>query len=167
MTVFRTFSHLNGAEHLVVRKPSLHHEIIGILNECDRSALADGGHRSVDQYHQYLGQKFARRILQLGWFKTSRGFEKERVAMSLCTPSAVESLSLEQIFGSWLWAYSVGIIDVGVKILPVETGRRKRRKTAEKDEFPGSFEGVIGEIKRLGRNSPLVPLLMIGLSLPR
>lgn len=165
MEAFRTFSHFNGAECLAIRKPSLHREIFELLKECHRSVPTDDDARSNVRFLQGFSERFARLAQQLAWRKTSTGLEKEQVAMNLHIPSALERFSLEQILSNRLWSYSVGNIDVGVEILPEKIAKPRLQTRTGKEHSSDNFEKAVAEIKRLGRPGPLVPLLLIGVTL--
>ena len=161
MKHFQEFSHLHGAEYLAVKKLSIHREIIAMLAECHRKTLTRRGIRSNFESFENLSASFAEAALQRAWRKTSTGLEKERVALNCCTPTC----SLEKIVGNWLWDYSVGNIDVGIGILPENKLKQRSPIRAGKEKPIRSFNEVIRAIRRLGRNVPHVPFLLIAIPL--
>lgn len=161
MKHFQEFSHLHGAEYLAVKKASIHREIIGMLAECYQITPKERGARSNMQSLERLGARFSEVALRRAWRETSTGLEKEKVVLSFLGSTC----SFEKVIGNWLWSYSSGKIDVGIGILPANTLRHRQRTRREKEKPILSFNEMIREMKRLGRNVPLVPFLLIAVPL--
>jgi len=158
---FQEFSHLCGAEYLAVRKLSIYREIISMLAECHRSTLMERRVQSNSKSFEIFSEKFSEGALQRAWRETSAGLEKERVALRILTPASF----LENIISNWLWNYSVDNIDVGVGIVPISIARRRHRNNIDKENPTDNFNEVVKEIKRPGRNIPIVPFLLVAVPL--
>jgi len=148
------FSHLHGAEHLAVRKSSIHREIVRMLAESRKRLSAEHNASSNKKLFEALSASFTELALQRAWRETSAGLEKRRVAWCFWTPSS----SIEKILGGWLWGYSAGNIDVGIGILPEKTPRHCSQHRDERDISMFSIDKVI---RGFGRNVPRVPFLLI------
>ncbi|MEX2163786.1 MAG: BglII/BstYI family type II restriction endonuclease [Sulfuricaulis sp.] len=169
MKIVETYSHMNGGEYLSVRKPIIYTEIrdaiacidskSGKFRDTFRKFFDEKGWK-VSCCFCYGGggnlQKVAglslseqRRFLErtgiCNPIKSSMkiGLVKDRVAVE--TPLR-KSLGIQNTLLKQLLFYSSDIIDVGVEILPMKTMERE-----------------VYNILRHGRNSPPVPLLVIGI----
>lgn len=165
MKLIRTFSHLNGEEHLIVNRPTLYRELIGLLRESRLRTLEN----SRNLLRARLLQDFTETVRLLaqmaGWQETAMGFDRERISMSIHIPFGDESLPYGLLFAERLWSYAIDKIDVGVEILPtLERGVARRTKKSTKRPADG-FIGAISTIRRSGRNVPPVPLLLVGITL--
>lgn len=165
MGLIRTFSHLNGEEHLIVNKPALYHELMELLRESRVRALENSRNLSRIQLLQDFIKTLRLQAQTTGWQETTTGFERERITMSIHVPLRDEHLSYGPLFAERLWSYAVGNIDVGVEILPAwKRGTIRRARKFVRQPADG-FSGAVSEIRRSGRNVPPVPLLLVGVSL--
>jgi hypothetical protein len=165
MELVRTFSHLNGEEHLLVNKPALYHELIELLRLSRLRTLENSRNSSGVLLLRDFRQIFHLLAQTAGWQKSATGLERERISMSVHVPLGGETLSFGRLFAEQLWSYAVGNIDVGVEILPAWgygiAGRTKKNLRRPAD----GFSGAVSEIRQFGRNVPPVPLLLLGVSL--
>ena len=158
---FQEYSHLYGAEYLAVRKLSIYREIISMLAECHRRTLTGRRIQLNSKSFEIFSARFSEGALLRAWRETSTGLEKERVALRIWTPTS----SLENIISNWLWNYSVENIDVGVGIIPTSIARRRHRNNVDRENHTDNFKRVVKEIKRFGRNIPIVPFLLVAMPL--
>ena len=162
MHISKTYSHLYAAEYLLVRKPSLYNELTALLTD---AVCARGMHntlRSKRRAFERVRGIFETKARQHRWIATSFGYSKQRVVMAFHLPTDTTAMPFDQVLSARFFDYAMDKIDVGVEILPLAaklagTGSSKQKSTL-------SFEHEVNKITRNSRNTPRVPLLLIGVS---
>ena len=165
MASFRTFSHLNAEEYLLVNRIALYRELL--------KALRTARDRTVDKPKQVSGSRVLSQFTEIfyvlakndGWRNTKTGLEREGVYARIHLPIARGAVSFGPLFGEPLWNYSVHEMDVGVEILPSLVDGVAKRSRRIRGRCADGFHRSVALLRHVGRNVPPVPLLLIGISL--
>lgn len=199
MKVADVYSHFNGLEYLLVRKPALWEEVCSIISQVDLpSARTRRANRTAmiktacsfvpnritcdlsnlfqknnwdrlfkpfanTKFHEreHVDPRLQRRIIGVSSYNQT-DFVKDRVAVEV--QFGKYAFVAFDLFVKHLLFYSGDVIDVGVEILPMkemlqDAGGGRRMSTGI-----AYFEGEVYNILRHGRNSPPVPLLILGIA---
>lgn len=202
MKIYKTYSHLNGEEYLLVHKRNLYDEIRSVINSIDASKYKT----KVSKEKRKVGNKlyspvelnkaFSEKLVALGWagrrrdYYVSDKYEIVKVIESMTfekqkeylisnkepliysfnqTDFVKEGVAIEVQLGKYfavafdlfvkhLSFFNAGVINVGVEIVP------SKELQEQMSSGPPFFEKEVHNILRHGRNSPAVPIIMIGVS---
>ena len=157
MRIVERYSHWNGLEYLLVRKPHLWREIQEAITSVDAAAFTAGA--AQKEMSKAIDGSFSSR----GWEKSGAampndpsrkpGFVKERVAVDVQFGGYPFDLFVKHM------AFFIGdVIDLGVEILPMKALQ------AEMSSGPGYYEGELYNLLRQGRGTPAVPLVVVGVA---
>jgi hypothetical protein len=208
MKIVETYSHLNGEEFLLSRRPKIFQEIKNVIAAVDASKsltkkskektmrgkklyspkrLNAEFHRLFNerrwqesryQYCVTTDRKYLDHIVKLPFEKqreylVSQGIEKP-IKSYKQTDFVKDRIAIEVQFGKYAFVafdlfvkhllfYSGNIIDVGVEILPVKAMAEDPNGGRLMSTGVAYSEGEVYNVLRHGRNSPAVPLLIVGI----
>lgn len=187
MKIVETYSHMNGREYLSLRKPEIYAEIWKTIADVDsrpnvfsetfrksfdekgwkasrcfcygcKDSLQDVAGLSLSEQRRYL-ERTGRRNPIKSFMRM--GLVKNRVAIE--TPSHKSLGTRPDALLKHLLFYSGDMIDVGVEILPVKAMTEDPNGGRLMSTGVAYYEGEVYNILRHGRNSPPVPLVIIGI----
>lgn len=187
MKIVETYSHMNGEEYLSVRKPMIYAEIrktianidfrSDVFNETFRKSFDEQGWKASrcfcygckDNLQDVAGLSLSeqRRYLERSGTHNPvksfmrMGLVKNRVAIE--APLHKSLGARPNALLKHLLFYSNDMIDVSVEILPVKAMAEDPNGGRLMSTGIAYYEGEVYNILRHGRNSPPVPLLVIGI----
>jgi hypothetical protein len=161
MKATETYSHLNGLEYLMVRKPSLWQEVEEVVSlvdatQCRTTTETEEANQAETRYDAgAVNEAFRSLLISRGWEPSAEiGCMRDRVAIELQFGTApTRECSL---FAVTLAFYVGDHIDVGIEILPMKSLQM------EMSSGVPYYEGELYNVIRQGRGVPAVPLLIIG-----
>ena len=183
MRVVERYSHLNGVEFLLVRRPRLWQEVIDVIESIDveeykatasdqksrqRRTLYSPGSMAAAIATEFKASGWRDRLASApsndvrgqagaaGLTDDQSGFAKDRVALEI--QFGKFPFVLHDLFGSPLALFVLDLIDVGVEVLPVKALEAKMASGGP------CFERSRSEIVRSGRGVPAVPLVLLGVA---
>src|SRR3990167_607953 len=187
MKIVETYSHMNGGDYLSLRKPEIYAEIRKTIADVDTrpNAFSETFHKSFDKKGWKASRCFCygckdnlqdvaglslseqRRYLERTGTRNPvksfmrMGLIKSRVAIE--TPLQKSFSTRPDALLKQLLFYSGDMIDVGVEILPMKAMAEDPNGGRLMSTGIAYYEGEVYNILRHGRNSPPVPLLVIGI----
>jgi len=165
MKVVSSHSHLNGEEYLLVHDREAYAEVETVISEVQ----ANSSGRSENEGPQswtILADALRKNLRQRGWADTLGPdrlcLSKGRVAVG--AHFARSTSAPYEPFADHILLYTGDIINVGIEILPVRAMARDTEGGRSLSTGIAYYEGEVYNVMRHGRNSPPVPLLIIGIA---
>lgn len=160
MRIVDRYSHLNGFEYIIVRKPQVWQEIVDVIGQIDAQAYRTQG-SSLAFSSGDLNQRFQEEFDLRGWheYRTSLSqmeLMKDRVALEV--QFGKYSFNAYDLIAKHLAFYVGDVIDVGVEVLPM------KEMSAQMSSGISYYEGELYNVIRQGRGVPAVPLVLIGVA---
>lgn len=201
MKIYKTYSHLNGEEFLLVHKKHLYQEIIDVISSVDANKYKTKISKEKNRKGELLfnpseiNKAFKDEFEKRGWKERRRNFyvsDKYEIVKIIETMDAKDQktfleskgepvflsfnqtdfikddVAVEVQFGKYfavtydlfvkhLSFYNAGIIDVGIEIIP------SKKMQKEMSSGPPFYEKEVHNVLRHGRNSPAVPIVIMGI----
>jgi len=194
MEIIEKYSHLNGEEYLMVHHKDIYNEIVDVIHtvNADKFKTKVSKEKTMKGRLLYnpseLNREFNRLFNQKNWNEVrytmqeliSLPLEKQKeflIKRGVTSPIlsykqtdfVKENIAIEVQFGKYAFVaydlfvkhllfYTGGVINVGIEILPVKSMQ------SEMSSGVAYYEGEVYNILRHGRNSPPVPLLIMGIA---
>lgn len=165
MEVSDIHSHLYGEEFLVVNRRRHYAQIRTAIS---RLSYPPRFERSGGTGWRAVYKRFWKSLAAAGW-KEGRceldEYERflEKDGIRIVAPQKLVTVDLD-LFGRYPWLYARWALDVVVEILPTRQFAERLRKDSAGDEDSPSFEEVALKLPRESRNTPAIPLLLIGVT---
>jgi len=164
MKVVNSHSHLNGQEYLLVHDSQTYADVMAVVSSVHGDALA----KVADLRKRWrICANWLHNSLKKGGWEDIRGsrrfwLKRGRVALGMSV-TAVPPIPFET-FAEHLLLYTGDIINVGIEILPVKAMASDTKGGRSLSTGIAYYEGEVYNVMRHGRNSPPVPLLIIGIA---
>lgn len=171
MKIMENYSHLYGEEYLVIRKSHLYEEIKYTVSAICSQMLR--GQNYIERWYSF-GDRFRSQLTNNGWVNgLIRNVETTRTSSStlllkggigVTSAARPKSTIKVDLFAVYPWLYASNMIDVGIVITPFEKLGRSLKGKPTQHRNMTYFEELIGDLKRQPRNTPTVPLLVLGVA---
>lgn len=166
MRAIELHSHLNGIEHIEVHKPAIWADIQDAIaavapapRATEMSERRTKRGRGIYRARQ-LNRLFEAELTKRGWTRIGYGnptdFIRDRIAIEL--RFSEYAFVAYDLFVKHMAFYIGDLIDVGVEILPM------KELQAEMSSGVAYYEGELYNVLRQGRNTPAVPLVLLGVA---
>jgi len=164
MKIADSHSHLNGEEHLIVHAPEAYRDVKTAISQADGMTLRNSEDPQT-RWHA-CSESLGELLRQRGWEDVPGTkmpcFTKGRVALGMHLGGS--STTPYEPFADHILLYTGDIINVGIEILPVRAMAMDTEGGRNLSSGIAYYEGEVYNVMRHGRNSPPVPLLIIGIA---
>ena len=182
MKISAVYSHLNGHEWLLVRKPNFWTEIDYVISSINVHECRIKKSREKRMKGKMLfdpteiNRLFKLKFGKFGWSESRINYyvsddlelTREPIFSYNQTDFVKDRVAIEVQFGKYAFiAYDLFVkhmafyagnkIDCGIEILPMKSMQ------SQMSSGPGYYESALNDLVRQGRGSPAVPLVLIGI----
>lgn len=165
MKIAEYYSHLNGYEWLMYKKPQLFSEIKEVINSIDPSVhkTKKSEEKTMKGRMLYnpssINSFMKEQFNDLGWNKQQYYYwltdDVDLIRTTLSYKGKDQRRIIEEAGNEAIRSYNE--IDLGIEILPMKEMQK------EMSSGPGYYEKALYDLVRQGRGVPAVPLILIGI----